>query len=188
VLRHLNEGGAIRENPQASTSMSHINKDKALMRTTYEHDQSRLVQSSLGRIDQDGTSRAITTARSQDGVTFEVFQGAETSAMVSSDTIDVVRLPDWSCMDPDSTTVSIVTPTVGERDVKVFLKKRHQLWSVPSPLDVRFPAIVHRDIGTIRVPRTTSLLLGHGRKTDGRESGVKDASEDETSTLIEDVK
>jgi hypothetical protein len=184
VFRHLNEGAAVQENAQASTSIARDRDDKDIIGTTHKGAQNKLVQSSLGQRDLDGTSRAVTTARSQDGVTFEVFQGAETSAMVSSDTIDVVRLPDWSCMSPESTTVSIVTPTVGEKDIKIFLKKRQQLWSVPSPLDMRFPAIVHRDIGTIRVPRTTSLLLGHSTEIDSSKSGVRDASRDEVSTLV----
>ena len=59
-----------------------------------------------------------------------------------------------------------MAPKVGDKDVRIFLKKREGLWSAPSPLDIRFPAIVHRDISTIRVPKTAGLLLGYSGELD----------------------
>ena len=128
--------------------------------------QNKLVQSSFGRLGPDGTSTAITIAHSSNGVSFEVFNCAEKGAVISSSTVDVARLPEWSCMSTDSTDISIMAPKVGDKDVRIFLKKREGLWSAPSPLDIRFPAIVHRDISTIRVPKTAGLLLGYSGELD----------------------
>jgi len=63
--------------------------------------------------------------------------------MLFSSTVDVMRLSKWSCMSTGSTNISVRVPKVGEKDVKTSLNKWEGLWSAPSPLEIRFPVIVH---------------------------------------------
>lgn len=150
--------------------------------SSYTHNE--LIQSSFGRLGLDGTSKAITIDHSSNGVSFEVFNGAETRPMLSSSTN---RLPEWNCMDTNFTAVSAMAPNVRDRDVKVFLKKRKGPWSAPSSLEIRVSAIVHRDISTTRAPKAVRLLLAYFSKLDKQQNGVGHVAWGEATIFINPI-
>lgn len=100
-----------------------------------------------------------------------MFNDEGTNAIQSSSTLDVTRLPEWNCIDTNFIAVFVMTLRARDKEVKVLFKKREGLWGTPSPLDIRFLIVVHRDISTIQIPKTIRLL-GYSSELDKEQNEV----------------
>jgi hypothetical protein len=86
--------------------------------------------------------------------------------------IEVTKLPNWDCMGSAST--SILSPKMGDNKLKIIFNKRPTLWNIPSEPDLKLPAVVHRNLDTVRMPKGSFFQLEAGGSTvERKERGDK---------------